>query len=59
MIAPQGRQAMIDDPVAPDVLPLKRKSISPHWEFMFTRMRRVHALVESHRARGKVMLGGF
>lgn len=39
LIAPQGRFALIDDP-APgslDVGLLKRKSVSLHWEFMFTR----------------------
>lgn len=37
LIAPQGRFALIDDPPALDVLPFKRKSISVHWELMFTR----------------------
>lgn len=37
LIAPQGRFALIDDPAALDILPLKRKSVSTHWEFMFTR----------------------
>ncbi|MFT3803826.1 MAG: zinc-binding alcohol dehydrogenase family protein [Burkholderiaceae bacterium] len=37
LIAPQGRIALIDDPVALDIVPLKRKSLSIHWEFMFTR----------------------
>jgi zinc-binding alcohol dehydrogenase family protein len=37
-LAPQGRLGLIDDPVSPlDALPLKRKSISLHWELMFTR----------------------
>lgn len=100
-IAPQGRLALIDDPAAFDVRLLKRKSVSLHWEFMFTRsmfgtddrieqqrlledvarlvdagqlrstaaehfgaitaanLRRAHALVESGRARGKVVLSGF
>ncbi|MDB5731068.1 MAG: zinc-binding alcohol dehydrogenase family protein [Variovorax sp.] len=35
---PQGRIALIDDPVRPlDVMSLKRKSLSLHWELMFTR----------------------
>ncbi|WP_119154307.1 zinc-binding alcohol dehydrogenase family protein [Caldimonas tepidiphila] len=35
---PQGRIALIDDPAQPlDVMPLKRKSLSLHWELMFTR----------------------
>jgi NADPH2:quinone reductase len=37
LIAPQGRFALIDDPEALDVNPFKRKSVSTHWEFMFTR----------------------
>lgn len=38
MLAPQGKLALIDDPVQGlDILPLKQKSISLHWEFMFTR----------------------
>lgn len=100
-LKPQGRLGLIDDPAALDVLPLKRKSISLHWELMFTRslyqtpdmlrqheilervaalvddgtlrstmnehygvisaanLRRAHALIESGRARGKVVLEGF
>ena len=37
LIAPQGRFGLIDDPQALDVMPLKRKAVSLHWEFMFTR----------------------
>ncbi len=37
LIAPQGRLALIDDPATLDVSILKRKSLSLHWEFMFTR----------------------
>jgi len=37
IIAPQGRLAVIDDPVALDIAPFKRKSVSVHWEMMFTR----------------------
>jgi zinc-binding alcohol dehydrogenase family protein len=37
LIAPQGRFALIDDPAALDALPFKRKSVSIHWELMFTR----------------------
>ena len=101
MIAPQGRLALIDDPDQLDVRLLKRKSVSLHWEFMFTRsmfetadmqkqhallndvsqlvdsgvvkttlndrygkinaenLKRAHALIESNRARGKVVLEGF
>ncbi|MCE1240148.1 MAG: zinc-binding alcohol dehydrogenase family protein [Azonexaceae bacterium] len=37
LIAPQGKFALIDDPASLDVVALKRKSVSVHWEFMFTR----------------------
>jgi zinc-binding alcohol dehydrogenase family protein len=37
-LAPQGKFALIDDPQSPlDIMKLKMKSISLHWEFMFTR----------------------
>jgi zinc-binding alcohol dehydrogenase family protein len=36
-IAPQGRLALIDDPAQLDVRKLKLKSVSLHWELMFTR----------------------
>lgn len=103
LIAPQGRFGLIDDP-APgsiDITLLKRKSVSLHWELMFTRslfetadmieqhqlltevaklvdqghlrttrgehfgtinaanLRRAHALLESGKAVGKVVLSGF
>lgn len=101
VLRPQGRLGVIDDPESLDVMPLKRKSLSLHWELMFTRslyetqdminqhhllnrisdlidqgilkttvgehfgainaanMRRAHALVESGKARGKLVLEGF
>ena len=37
LIAPQGRFALIDDPKTLDIMPFKRKSVSVHWELMFTR----------------------
>ena len=37
LIAPQGRFGLIDDPASLEVTALKRKSVSLHWEFMFTR----------------------
>ncbi len=38
ILAPQGKLALIDDPAqVPDIRKLKRKSISLHWELMFTR----------------------
>ena len=36
-LAPQGKLALIDDPETLDVVPLKAKSLSLHWEFMYTR----------------------
>lgn len=103
LIAPQGKLGLIDDP-APGTIQigaLKRKAVSLHWEFMFTRslfetpdmieqhrlltevaglidagrlkttlgehfgtisatnLKRAHALLESGRARGKIVLEGF
>ncbi|MFD0913289.1 zinc-binding alcohol dehydrogenase family protein [Methylophilus luteus] len=37
MLKPQGKLALIDDPEFIDVRLLKRKSLSLHWELMFTR----------------------
>jgi NADPH:quinone reductase len=37
VLAPQGSFGLIDDPKTLDAKPLKRKSASLHWEFMFTR----------------------
>ncbi|MCY1269831.1 Zinc-type alcohol dehydrogenase-like protein [compost metagenome] len=100
-LRPQGRLALIDDPESLDVRLLKQKSLSLHWEFMYTRsmfqtpdmieqhrllervaelidqgvlkttlgehfgridaanLRRAHALLESGRAKGKIVLEGF
>lgn len=38
VLKPQGKLALIDDPKGPlDVMKLKHKSLSLHWELMFTR----------------------
>jgi NADPH2:quinone reductase len=37
LIAPQGRYGLIDDPPMIDAKPLMSKSVSLHWELMFTR----------------------
>ncbi len=37
LIAPQGRFGLIDDPKELNVMPLKLKAVSLHWELMFTR----------------------
>lgn len=50
-LAPQGRLALIDDPQQPlDVMKLKRKSLSLHWELMFTRsLFETPDMIEQHR----------
>lgn len=100
-IKPQGKIAVIDDMDGLDIMKLKTKSISLHWELMFTRslfqtpdmveqgrllaeladlvdngrirttatanfgqinadnLRRAHALIESGKALGKIVLTGF
>jgi zinc-binding alcohol dehydrogenase family protein len=37
VMKPKGKLALIDDPESLDVSKLKQKSLSLHWEFMFTR----------------------
>ncbi len=38
MLRPEGRLALIDSPTRPlDIVSMKQKSLSLHWEFMFTR----------------------
>ncbi|KQO06847.1 zinc-binding alcohol dehydrogenase family protein [Sphingomonas sp. Leaf242] len=101
VLAPQGRLALIDDPKTLDIVPLKQKSISVHWELMYTRslfqtadmgeqgvlldevarlvdagtirttlaenfgridagnLRKAHERIESHTAKGKIVLEGF
>lgn len=101
LLAPQGQLALIDDLPSLDAMPLKPKSLSLHWESMFTRsvfqtpdmqaqhdlltrvaalidagtlrttfgehygtlnaanLRRAHALIESGKAKGKLVLEGF
>ncbi|MBA6115181.1 zinc-binding alcohol dehydrogenase family protein [Pseudomonas sp. NC26] len=101
VLRPQGQLALIDDPAQLDVMPLKRKSLSLHWELMFTRslyktedmieqhrllervaalvddgvlkttlgehlgtinaanLKRAHAVIESGKAKGKIVLEGF
>lgn len=101
VLAPQGKLALIDDPEPIDVRLLKRKSLSLHWELMFTRslfqtpdmeaqhhvlnalaelvdagvvrstvqatlgsicadnLKKAHALLESGKSVGKIVLTGF
>jgi NADPH:quinone reductase len=50
MIAPQGRFGLIDDPEIFDIRELKSKSVSTHWEMVFTRpMFGTADLIEQHR----------
>jgi zinc-binding alcohol dehydrogenase family protein len=50
VLAPQGKLALIDDPETLDARPLKVKSISLHWEFMFTRsMFETRDMIEQNR----------
>jgi zinc-binding alcohol dehydrogenase family protein len=101
ILSPFGKLAMIDDPGVLDFTKLKSKSISLHWELMFTRsiyatpdmieqhhllnevsalvdagllkttlsenygkitaanLKRAHAVIESGKSRGKIVLEGF
>lgn len=54
-LAPQGKLALIDDPQSLDVVPLKLKSISLHWEFMFTRsMFETRDMIAQHQLLSEV-----
>lgn len=50
-LKPQGRLGLIDDPATPlDVMKLKRKALSLHWEMMFTRpVFETPDMIEQHR----------
>ncbi|NMB90468.1 MAG: zinc-binding alcohol dehydrogenase family protein [Chloroflexi bacterium] len=49
-LAPQGHFGLIDDPGPIDVSLLKRKSISLHWEYMFTRaFFKTADMIEQHQ----------
>jgi zinc-binding alcohol dehydrogenase family protein len=55
LIAPQGRFALIDDPNTFDIVPFKPKSVSVHWELMFTRpMFATPDMIAQHRLLGAV-----
>ncbi|MBF9264049.1 zinc-binding alcohol dehydrogenase family protein [Paracidovorax cattleyae] len=50
LIAPQGRLAIIDDHYTLDAAPFKAKSVSLHWEMVFTRpLYRTPDMVAQHR----------
>lgn len=55
LLAPMGKIALIDDPQTLDIKKLKQKSISLHWEFMFTRsMFNTTDIIEQHHLLNKV-----
>jgi NADPH:quinone reductase-like Zn-dependent oxidoreductase len=48
-IAPQGKFALIDDPESLAIVPLKQKSVSVHWQLMFSRsLYQTPDMVEQH-----------
>jgi zinc-binding alcohol dehydrogenase family protein len=54
-LAPQGRLALIDDPKSLDVSKLKRKSLSLHWEFMYTRsLFETADMIEQHKLLNRI-----
>jgi zinc-binding alcohol dehydrogenase family protein len=55
LLAPMGKIALIDDPKSVDIRKLKAKSLSLHWEFMFTRsMFNTTDIIEQHHLLNKV-----
>lgn len=55
VIKPQGKFALIDDPELFDFRKLKRKSVSLHWELMFTRaLFNTHDLIRQHEILNQV-----
>ena len=55
LIAPQGKLCLIDDPQGFDILPFKKKSVSVHWELMFTRsLFNTEDLNEQHKLLNRV-----
>lgn len=55
VIQPQGKFALIDDPELFDFRKLKRKSVSLHWELMFTRaLFNTHDLKRQHEILNQV-----
>jgi NADPH:quinone reductase-like Zn-dependent oxidoreductase len=50
VLEPQGHLSLIDDPATFDIVPFKRKSLSIHWELMFTRgLFQTQDMAEQHR----------
>ncbi|OZG75414.1 NADPH:quinone reductase [Hahella sp. CCB-MM4] len=55
VIAPQGQFGLIDDPTTLSALPLKRKSVSLHWELMFTRsLYQTKDMIKQHQLLSRV-----
>ncbi|MEP4891813.1 MAG: zinc-binding alcohol dehydrogenase family protein [Aliiglaciecola sp.] len=55
LLVPMGKIALIDDPESLDITKLKPKSLSLHWEFMFTRsMFQSKDLNEQHHILNKI-----
>lgn len=55
MLKPQGKLALIDDPDELDVKKMKRKSLSLHWELMFTRpVFETEDMIEQHKLLSQV-----
>jgi zinc-binding alcohol dehydrogenase family protein len=55
VIKPQGKFGLIDDPAELDVKLLKLKSISLHWEFMYTRsMFQTEDMIKQHELLSQV-----
>lgn len=55
VIKPQGKFGLIDDPSELDVKLLKQKSVSLHWEFMYTRsMFNTDDILEQHNILSEV-----
>lgn len=55
LIAPQGKLCLIDDPEQFNIAPFKRKSVSIHWEFMFTRsLMKTADMAEQHKLLNEV-----
>jgi zinc-binding alcohol dehydrogenase family protein len=55
IIAPQGKLALIDDPKVLDIVSLKLKCVSVHWELMFTRsLYHTTDMIAQHRLLNEV-----
>ncbi|ORM90287.1 zinc-binding alcohol dehydrogenase family protein [Pantoea cypripedii] len=55
LIAPQGRLAIIDDHDSLDAVPFKAKSVSLHWEMVFTRpLYRTSDMIAQHHILNEV-----